>query len=178
VVENLIRAGTLDGFGQSRRELLWALGGLDYVEDALNLAVPVEMVALPELSTAERMTWEYELLGLVPGEHVMSLYREWLDAHSVLSSQALGERRDREIVQVAGRVVVRQRPLSAKGFVFLTLEDETGLINLVVQPGVYRRHRETIRNASLLLAEGLLQREGQAFSVLVRSAVALRWPTH
>ena len=104
----------------------------------------------------------------------MSLCREWLDKRRVLNSQALGERRDGETVRRAGRVVVRQRASSAKRFVFLTTGDETGLVNLVVRPGVYRRYRTAIRNASLLLVEGQLQREGTAFSVMVEGAVALR----
>jgi error-prone DNA polymerase len=76
-------------------------------------------------------------------------------------------------VQVVGRVV-RQWPPSAGGYLFLTTEDETGLVNLVVRPGVFRRYREALRNASLLLVEGQLQREATTFSVMVEDAVALR----
>jgi error-prone DNA polymerase len=177
VTENLIRAGALDGLGGARRALLWELGGLAYPEEGLDVEVPVEPAALPALSAGERMGWEYELLGLAPEDHVMSLYREALEARGVLSSQALAEGRDGQTVRVAGRVVVRQRPPSARGVLFITLEDETGLANLVVRPGVYERYREALRTATLLLAEGRLQREGEAFSVLVQSAVKLRWPT-
>jgi error-prone DNA polymerase len=173
----LIRAGALDSFGSARRDLLWKLGGLSYQEDELTIELPVKSVKLPTLSRAERLGWEYELLGLVTDDHVMNLYRRMLDAHDVLSSQQLATRHDGQKVRAAGRVVVRQRPPSAKGMVFLTLEDEVGLVNLVVRPNVYRRYREEIRNAVLLLVEGHLQREGQAFSVLVESAQMLRWPT-
>lgn len=173
VVENLIRAGALDSLRRERRDLLWELGGLMYSEEGLDIEVPVEAVALPALSPAERMGWEYELLGLAPNDHVMSLYRKTLDAHGVLDSQALENRQDGENVTVAGRVVVRQRPPAAKGFVFLTLEDERGLVNLVVRPKVYERHRGAIRNSTLLLVEGHLQREGEAFSVMVHSAATL-----
>jgi error-prone DNA polymerase len=177
VTENLIRAGALDGLGGARRALLWELGGLAYPEEGLDIEMPVEPAALPALSAGERMGWEYELLGLAPEDHVMSLYREALEARGVLSSQARAEGRDGQTVRVAGRVVVRQRPPSARGVLFITLEDETGLANLVVRPGVYERYREALRTATLLLAEGRLQREGEAFSVLVQSAVKLRWPT-
>ena len=81
-----------------------------------------------------------------------------------------------EKVRVAGLVVVRQRPPSAKGHVFLTLEDEEGLINLIVRPGTYERYRSALRNAPLLLVEGCLQREGEASSVLVYEAVPLFRP--
>jgi error-prone DNA polymerase len=76
-------------------------------------------------------------------------------------------------VRVAGRVVVRQQPPTAKGVVFITLEDEEGLVNLIVRPDVYERYRDALRNAPLLLVEGRLQREGQTFSVLVQGAAAL-----
>ena len=173
VVENLIRAGAMDGFGR-RRDLLWELGGLEYREEGLDVEVPIELVALPVLSEAERLGWEYELLGLAPGDHVMRLYRERLRTQGVLSSKELAERRNGQAVKVAGLVVVRQRPPTAKGHLFITLEDEEGLVNLIVRPHVYERHRDTLRNAPLLWVEGRLQREGHAVSVLVRGAAPLR----
>ena len=174
VVENLIRAGALDSFGQRRRDLLWALGGLEYQQEGLDIEVPLEPVVLPILSKAERLGWEYELLGMAPGEHVMQLYRPQLRRHGVLSSRELEEIGDGQTVCVAGWVVVRQRPPTAKGHVFITLEDEEGLINLIIRPDVYERYRSTLRNAPLLWAEGRLQCEGHAISVLVRRAAALR----
>jgi error-prone DNA polymerase len=176
LVENLIRSGALDSLGRMRRDLLWELGGLIYGEDELDIEVLVESVALPALDQAEQMGWEYELMGLVTDDHVMSLYRGMLEARGVSTGYALGDRRDGEKVRVAGKVVVRQRPPSAKGFVFITLEDETGLVNLVVRPKTYERYRGAIRNSPLLLVEGHMQREGETFSVMVHSAVGLRWP--
>jgi error-prone DNA polymerase len=172
-VENLIRAGAMDDFGQKRRDLLWALGGLEYPEEGLDIEVPLEAVTLPALSQAERLGWEYELLGMAPGEHVMQLYREQLQRRGVLTSGTLEHREDGRTVRVAGWVVVRQRPPTAKGHVFITLEDEEGLINLIVRPGVYERYRSVLRNVPLLWAEGRLQREGHAVSVLVHRAAAL-----
>jgi error-prone DNA polymerase len=71
-------------------------------------------------------------------------------------------------------VVVRQTPPTAKGHLFVTLEDETGLVNLIVRPDLYERERKLLRGAEMLLAEGRLQREGAAVSVLVQRASALR----
>jgi error-prone DNA polymerase len=178
VVENLVRAGAVDGFGngyalRTRRDLLWALGGLIYQEDGLDIEVPLEAVRLPPLGDAERMAWEYELLGLAPGDQVMSLYRDRLQAHGVLASRQLAGGRDGQRVQVAGWAVVRQRPPTAKGHLFITLEDEEGLVNLIVRPAVYERYREALRNAPLLWVEGRLQRQGAATSVLVYRAAAL-----
>jgi len=172
VGENLIRAGARDGFGR-RRDILWELGGLEYREEGLDVEVPIELVALPVLSEAERLGWEYELLGLAPGDHVMRLYRERLRTQGVLSSKELAERRNGQTVRVAGLVVVRQRPPTAKGHLFITLEDEEGLVNLIVRPHAYEQHRDTLRNAPLLWVKGRLQREGHAVSVLVCRAVTL-----
>ena len=169
IVENLIRAGAMDGFG-SRRDLLWVLGGLTYQEEGLDLEATIEPVALPDLSQWERTLWELELLGLTPGGHLVAMYRDQLRAQGVWSSRELEERRSGEIVRVAGQVIVRQRPPSAKGFVFITLEDEEGLANLIVQPPVYERYRHVLRNELLLLVEGQVQREGLAVSVQVHQA--------
>jgi error-prone DNA polymerase len=176
LVENLIRSGAMDDLGQTRRDLLWALGGLSYQEEGLEIEVPVVPASLPTLDQAERMAWEYEILGLAPGDHVMSLYREALRAQRVLSSGELPSRRDGERVRVAGWAVVRQRPPTAKGHVFITLEDEEGLVNLIVRPDVFERYRDVLRNTPLLWIEGRLQREGQALSVLVYRAAALGKP--
>ncbi len=173
VVENLIRAGAMDSFGQSRRELLWRLGGLEYHEEELSIEVPIEATALPELSRKERMGWEHELLGMAPGEHVMQLYRERLQTRGVLTSAELMDLPDGRTVQVAGLSVIRQRPPTAKGHVFITLEDEHGLLNLIVRPAVYARYHDALRNAPLLWVEGRLQREGRAISLLVYRAAAL-----
>ena len=116
---------------------------------------------------------EYELLGMAPGDHVMRLYRQKLKARGVLTSSQLMEQRNGQMVQVAGMVVVRQRPPTAKGHVFITLEDEEGLSNLIIRPKVYARYKDTLRNKPLLLITGKLQREGQAVSVLVQSGAPL-----
>jgi len=177
VVENLIRAGAMEGLndqaGQARRDLLWELGGLIYQEEGLDLEVSIAPVDLPALGQVERMLWEYELLGLTPGEHIMGVYRERLRARGVSSSGDLASRRSGERVLVAGLVIIRQRPPSAQGYVFLTLEDEDGLVNLVVRPKVYERDRDVLCNSPVLLVEGQLQREGGAINVQVRRAVPL-----
>jgi error-prone DNA polymerase len=169
VVENLVRAGALDSLGRTRRDLLWELGGLAYQEQGLDLDLPIEPAELPALGPVERAGWEYELLGLAPGAHIVEFYRDRLRARGVLSSRELAAQRDGQRVRVAGWAVVCQRPPTAKGMTFLTLEDEEGLLNLVVQPDTYGRYRSALRSA-LLLAEGRVQRAGQALSVLVDRA--------
>ena len=81
-----------------------------------------------------------------------------------------------KIVKVAGMVVVRQAPPTAKGHLFITLEDETGLINLIIRPDLYAREQRTLYGAAALMVEGRLQREGAALSVLVQSLYRLDIP--
>jgi error-prone DNA polymerase len=179
LVENLIRAGAMQSLGKARRDLLWELGGLAYEEEGLDLEMPIASMKLPDLDRAERLAWEYELLGLTPREHVMTLYRDALQARGVLSTRELEQGEDGQIIRVAGMATVRQRPPTAKGHVFITLEDETGLANLIIRPRVFERYRDALRNAPLLWVEGRLQREGRALSVLVHRAVSLGPPrTH
>jgi error-prone DNA polymerase len=201
VVENLIRAGAMDNFSTAvgrevghsipqqqgspppgrestgqhgRRQLLWQLGSLRYREEEMDMQVPVIPAALPALSHKEKLAWEYELLGLAPGDHVMRLWREELQKQGVLDSQQLAEQPDGQEVQVAGLVVVRQRPPTAKGFAFITLEDEFGLVNLIIRPAIYERDKRVLRNSAILWVRGQLQREGHALSVLVQGAKSLR----
>jgi error-prone DNA polymerase len=153
--------------------MLWELGGLDYREESLDVDVPVVGAKLPTLSEKERMGWEYELLGMAPGDHAMRLYRTRLQPMGVLTAVKLAEQEDGEMVRVAGMVVVRQRPPTAKGHVFITLEDETGLANLIIRPKVYERYRDTLRNRPLILVEGRMQRENHAISILAKTATPL-----
>jgi error-prone DNA polymerase len=172
VIANLIRAGALDSLGADRRGSLWQLGGLHYHEEEL-VDEPIEETDLPELLEREALAWDYELLGLSPDEHVMHLLRPRLDARGVLRAVDLAGQRAGAIVQVAGRVAIRQRPPTAKGHVFITLEDETGLVNLILRPDLYEAQRTEIREAGALIAKGILQREGVSTSVLVREVQSL-----
>ena len=133
---------------------------------------PIEAAALPELGEAEAMGWEYELLGMAPGDHILRLYRARLQAAGFVTSADLGRRRDGEMVRVAGLVVVRQRPPTAKGHAFFTLEDETGLINLIARPDLFERRRDVF-NAPLLAARGRLQREGLVTSIIMQDVSPL-----
>ena len=120
------------------------------------------------------MAWDYELLGLSPDDHPLRLWRARLRSQGVLSAAELLARPAGSLVKVAGLVVVRQAPPTAHGHLFITLEDETGLVNLIIRPDLYAQERDTLHNATLLLVEGRLQREGAAVSVLAQSVKALR----
>ena len=104
----------------------------------------------------ERMVADYGLLGLSPSYHPLAMLRRDLPA-DVLNAEQVRASRDGARVRTAGLVVCRQRPGTAKGFVFLLLEDETGLVNVVVRPDLYDAQRSTIRGEPYLCIEGTIQ---------------------
>jgi error-prone DNA polymerase len=172
LLRDLIRAGALDGLGGSRRQMLWTLGGLHYEEEVL-VEAPDIAAELPELAEREALRWDYELLGLSPDDHPMRLWRASRRARGVVTASELAVEAPGRVVEVAGMVIVRQAPPTAKGHLFITLEDETGLANLIIRPDLYERERALLRGSSALLAGGVVQREGKASSMLVRWVKAL-----
>jgi error-prone DNA polymerase len=115
------------------------------------------------MTVPERLQADYDGTGLSLGPHPMTLYRPRLPG--VARARDLARLRDGATVAVAGAVVVRQRPGTAKGFVFLNLEDETGLVNVIVRPALFQRHRLTLVSESFLLIEGTLQHQDNVISV-------------
>jgi error-prone DNA polymerase len=172
LIRDLLRAGAMDSLGGQRRQMLWALGGLYYEEEVL-VVTPEVSAELPELTEREAFRWDYELLGLSPDDHPMRLWRRRLRVRGVFSAAELAAATPGRVVEVAGIVIVRQAPPTAKGHLFITLEDETGLANLIIRPDLYERERALLRGASALLAGGMVQREGKASSLLVRWAKVL-----
>jgi error-prone DNA polymerase len=182
-LESLIASGACDGLGSSRRALLWELGlvprsqsvpGSGGVER--QLALPLDPTAeTPEL--AEPTEWEemlanYSRTSLSVDVHPMELIRPHLP-EGVLSSHDLGQAPDRSRVAVAGMAVARQRPATAKGVVFMLLEDEFGQVNLIVPPQVYERHRAIVRGEPLILARGVFERVERNQNVVVRELETL-----
>jgi error-prone DNA polymerase len=192
--ENLIMVGALAEFGLARRELLWQLGlllpggsptpcikPLDKTPTPrakrarqLSLALPTEqdMVSLKDLTDWERMLADYGLLGLSPSYHPLALLRPELP-QDVLTAEQVRASRDGAHVRTAGLVVCRQRPGTAKGFVFLLLEDETGLVNVVVRPDLYEQQRSTIRGEPYLCIEGSVQLRSGTLNLLATHATPL-----
>ncbi len=159
VVRNLIRAGACDALGE-RRQLLWQLGDLDLRFGAFDLVQEEAHVELPLLAPLEQTAWEYELMGAAPARQMMVHYRPQLRAAGVLSGWQVKQMPRGRRARSAGFVVVRQRPATAKGILFMSLEDESGLLDLVVKPPVYARLRDVLRGRPLLIVEGIVQRSG------------------
>jgi error-prone DNA polymerase len=130
------------------------------------------MVRLKDMTDWERMVADYGLLGLSPSYHPLALLRRDLPA-DVLSAEQVRASRDGARVRTAGLVVCRQRPGTAKGFVFLLLEDETGLVNVVIRPDFYEAHRSMIRGESYLCIEGTVQLHSGTLNVIATGATPL-----
>jgi error-prone DNA polymerase len=181
-LESLIASGACDSLGE-RRTLLWELGLVPRSEsvpgsggEERQLALPLDPTAdtpdLPEQTDWERMLADYRRTSLSVGVHPMQLMRPHLPA-GVLSSHDLCQAPDRAHVVVAGMAVARQRPATAKGVVFMLLEDELGQINLIVPPAVYERHRALVRGEPLILARGRFERVQRNRNVLVHDLETL-----
>ncbi|HEY4227577.1 MAG TPA: OB-fold nucleic acid binding domain-containing protein, partial [Candidatus Limnocylindrales bacterium] len=184
-IERLIRTGALDSLGRPRRELLWQLrevtgasrGSVGTAGRAggrpMDLRLPAtEAPALPAISESERLGDAYAVVGLDAKRQVISLFRESLDRLGAVTNAALAERRPGQ-VRIGGLVVTRQHPMTAKGTVFLALEDETGMVNVTLWPDTWARLRGVVRRHALLLVDGDLQRESSVVNVIAHEVRAL-----
>jgi len=113
----------------------------------------------------DRLRADYAGMGLTIGPHPMALRRGEMALRGVLRAADLPQARDGRRVRVAGMVITRQRPGTAKGFVFLTLEDETGVSNIIVRPDLFDRERMIVIRQPFLLVEGVLQHQDGVLSV-------------
>jgi error-prone DNA polymerase len=173
-----------DGANRARRSALWQLGVAapgEPVREGTQLALPLDTPAPPELrelASWESMVADYATTGLTLGEHPLALLRGRLPEKAVTCAD-LERMRHGVPVTIGGLVVARQRPGTAKGIVFLLLEDEFGTINLIVPPDVYERHRLTVRMEPLILAHGRLEKlamAGGAINVFVKTLEPLVTP--
>jgi DNA polymerase III alpha subunit len=175
VVERLIAVGAFDWTDAPRRELLWQLRttmeDADPAHPALGLTDDAQRAlgaSLPPMTFAERVAADYRELGLSPTAHAVELFRERLAARGVIPIAEASRLRDRARVRVAGLAVSIQHPMTAKNFVFIALEDETGMINVTVRPQVYTAHRAVLHRHPLLVIDGTLQVEGEVLNVVAR----------
>ena len=178
-LEKLAWAGALEGIGLSRRADLWRVGVAKAGRArGGQLSLPLTVPAAPtlrELTDWDELVADYASTGVALGPHPMKLMRPALAADVLLSTD-LGRTADGASVEVAGMVVARQRPATAKGVVFMLLEDEAGVTNLVVLPPAYERHRLIVRTASFLRVTGKLERREGVINVVVDRVEALATP--
>lgn len=174
-MESLATAGVFACFDIDRRAGLWAAGALRDARPGHlpHTAVGVEAPALPGMNAVEETAADLWATGMSPGRHPTEFVRAELTERGVVTSFALRSLPARSIVEVAGIVTHRQQPETAKGTVFLNLEDETGLTNVICPPGVWKRYRTVARGAPALRVRGLLERHQGVTNLLAQRIEAL-----
>jgi error-prone DNA polymerase len=172
-MEKLADADAFRSMGLDRRQALWAVKGLrDGGEPALPLLAPLAgdfaepQAMLPAMGLGEHVVQDYRAVGLSLKRHPLALLRGTLAERRILSNAQLRTSAAGKLVKVAGLVLVRQRPASASGVIFMTLEDEAGVANIVVWRKVFERFRPIVMGASLVEVLGRVQREGEVIHVV------------
>ena len=170
-LESLAHAGALAGLGLTRRQALWQVAAVERDPTSLlaRVRAPQSDAPLPQMTACEETAADYGTTGLTTGPHVMAHLRPQLDGAGILTARGLDQARHGVRVRVAGHVIVRQRPGTAKGMCFLTLEDETGTANAFLTPPAYERWRVLLNTSALVEIEGLLERRDGVTHVRVAS---------
>ncbi|MFI5182508.1 MAG: error-prone DNA polymerase [Thermoanaerobaculia bacterium] len=166
-MDRLAWAGALSSLGLSRREAMWQVAEIGRLTGPLYESLPPSSRAapLPPMSALAETEADYDATGMTAGPHLLAYLRDRLKKDGVLSAAELAERRNGERVRAAGAVIVRQRPGTAKGFVFLSLEDESGIVQAIVRPDLFRENRSLIVGTPGLVVEGKLQTTDGTLSV-------------
>ena len=163
----LARVGALNNLEgiAHRRDALWQVERAGKLEGPLLrqtselLREGIPSLPLQQMNAEERLIADYAGTGLTVGKHPMAYRREHLRQEQILSAADLRARKDGEFVRTAGCVIARQRPGTAMGFIFLSMEDETGIANVIVTPDLYERERMVVTRSKFILAEGPLQNQ-------------------
>ena len=168
----------LDGT-EHRRDALWQVERAGKLEGPLLrqrsdlLRDDSETLPLRQMNAEERLVADYAGTGLTVGKHPMHYRRSELRRQRVLSAEELRACRDGEFVRTAGCIIARQRPGTAKGFIFLSMEDETGIANIIITPDLYERQRLLVTRSKFLMAEGSLQNQDGVIHVKAVRLLAL-----
>lgn len=179
-LEALARADAFGSLGLSRRQALWAVRGLKgtvplplfAAAEAREIAQEAA-VALPAMTAGESVADDYRALRLSLKAHPVALLRGELAARRFDPCTRLRELEHGRLARVAGLVITRQRPGTASGVIFVTLEDEAAIANVIVHAGVFERHRRTLLGAGLMGVIGHVQREGAVIHLLARELIDL-----
>ena len=173
-IDKLILAGAMECFG-AKRQLVWDMGILEHTgRHTLMLDYPSYQVPLAGMTDWEEVAAEYSVQGLSARTHPMQIIRDALSEEGILNSSEVLALSPGSPVRVAGYVVCRQAPRTAKGHVFLTLEDETGLVNVIFKPEIYQKYRYTARREPLVLIEGVFQHRDGISNIVAESITSLK----
>jgi error-prone DNA polymerase len=181
-VVTLADLGALNAFGYDRRSALWQAEravrptGALFQEESNSALSTFDSAPCPlkPMTEAERLVADYAGMGLTVGRHPMALRRDDLTMRGILRASDLASARQGRRVRVAGMVITRQRPGTAKGFVFLTLEDETGIANIIVRPDLFASERLTVIEEPFLIVDGVLQNQDGVTSVRAEQMQGLK----
>jgi error-prone DNA polymerase len=172
VMRRLAEADAFGSLGLTRRQALWQVMRLSdedlplwEASDATDDQIPI---ALPTMPLGQEVMTDYATGGLSLKAHPCSLIRDQLDQRRIITAKQISEPTRTGWVRVAGLVLIRQRPGTASGIVFETLEDETGVVNLIVRPDIYERYRPAARHAGLLECHGYVERQGKVVHVMAK----------
>jgi error-prone DNA polymerase len=180
-VRNLVMVGAFDALGQPRRELLWGWqerwhghGLRKGIEQQTELRLNGTAPALPTIDAFDANQLEYRISDLSTGHHLIHFCRERLQKMGALESNRLAAVGNNQRVRVAGLVITRQAPSTAKKIRFFTLEDEFGQVNVTIKPDVYERYRQVANRQPILVIDGVMQRNDGVYSVLASHIEALQ----
>ncbi|RZK93204.1 MAG: DNA polymerase III subunit alpha [Pedobacter sp.] len=171
-LEKLADADAFRSMGMDRRAALWQISALHdrpiaLFEGKADNSQHEAQIALPLMAKSEHVLHDYTHVGLSLKAHPVSFIRHELSMMHIASTKAANDLKDGEKIKVAGLILVRQRPGTASGICFITIEDETGVANLVVYQSLFDRFRKEILGSKLLMAEGKVQREGEVVHIVV-----------
>ena len=179
-VRNLVMVGAFDALGQPRRELLWGWqerwhgqGLRKGIEQQSELRLNGTAPALPDIDAFDANQLEYRISDLSTGHHLIHFCRDRLKQMGALESHQLAAVPNNRHVRVAGLVITRQAPSTAKKIRFFTLEDEFGQVNVTIKPDVYERYRQVANRQPILVIDGVMQRNDGVYSVLASHIEAL-----
>lgn len=171
-LENLADADAFRSIGFDRRKALWEISAAQVTEGVFaghaTSDLSEEKVSLPQMTDSEHVVEDYASTSLSLKAHPVSFVREQLKQLRAVSTSELPSIDEGRIIKCAGLVLVRQRPGTAGGVCFITIEDETGFANLVVFEKLFDQYRKEILQSRLLMVEGKLQKEGEVIHVIVR----------
>ena len=173
----LARADAFASLGLSRRDVLWAVRGFSDVALPLldGAADPEPSVTLPALTLGEQVVDDYGSFSLTLRSHPLALLRTTFARRGISSTAVLENSKNGDVFTLAGLVLVRQRPGTASGVVFVTIEDEAGIANLVVWPKVFEAHRRIVMGSRLMGVRGRIQREGEGDYVVIHLVAEELW---
>ncbi len=167
-LERLAEADAFAGLGADRRQALWAIRGLGEPPPPLLATRDTEpRVTLRPMTEGHEVVQDYQATGLTLRRHPVHFMRPELRRRGMITCESLAAMREGQRVVVPGILLVRQRPGSANGIMFITIEDETGIANLVLWPNLFEKQRRLVLSARMLACRGRVQREGEVIHVVV-----------